>query len=136
MDIGVIIALCVASFLTLISGVAAGLFGGMWWQARQTAQVWEKAYTHVREQLPAIRHDTYNTGREPLAPPPRERATGGPIEGGKHGLVGEQPPEQGVIKERVTVQAETRSPPVVPSKGAQSFGVELEDDPFAPQVRR
>lgn len=61
MDIGFVVALSIASALAFVGGIAAGLFGGMWWQARQTAKVWEKAYTHVREQL-NIKVDTYNTG--------------------------------------------------------------------------
>lgn len=133
MDIGIIVALVVAITLTLIAGVLAGLFGGMWWQARKTAEVWEKAYTHVRELVSVIRHDTYNTGREP--PPPR--ATGGPVAPGKFGVVGEQPPEQGILKERVVVQAGTSPPPpVTPSPSAARFGIELEDDPLGPQVKR
>lgn len=143
MDIGVIVALVVAITLTLIAGVLAGLFGGMWWQARKTAEVWEKAYTHVRELVSVIRHDTYNTGRE-TTPAPRDpvrepRRDGGPVPPTSwqvRPLVGEQPPEQGILKERVVVHADTRAP-VTPSPEASRFAdVELEDDPFAPQVKR
>lgn len=76
MDAGIVVALCVLGTLAFVGGVAAGIFGGMWWQARQTASVWEKAYTHVREQLPFIKHDTYNTGALPTVtttPPPKDR---------------------------------------------------------------
>lgn len=81
MEAQLIIALIIAVVLAFLGAGAAGLFGGMWWQARQTAKVWEKAYTHVREQL-NIKVDTYNTGRgneqrDPKAweapPPPREQ---------------------------------------------------------------
>lgn len=67
-DQGLIIALIVAVGFAFVGGVAAGLFFGMWWQARQTAMVWEKTYTHVRELLPIL-HDTYNTGKPDPAPP-------------------------------------------------------------------
>lgn len=124
MDIGVVVALIVAISLTLIAGVLAGLFGGMWWQARKTAEVWEKAYTHVRELLPAIKYDSYNTGR----PTP----SGGVVPAGKYGVVGETPPEQGITKERVRVAAET-----APSEAARTFAADfLEDDPLGPQIRR
>lgn len=86
MDAGIVVALCVLGTLAFVGGVAAGIFGGMWWQARQTASVWEKAYTHVREQIPVIKHDTYNTRGDP--PPPPATTT--------------QPP-----KDRVRVQAAT-----------------------------
>lgn len=131
MDIGVIIALCVATTLTLISGIAAGLFGGMWWQARQTAQVWEKAYTHVREQL-QIKFDTYNVTQPKDQRDPRAF--------------------DGVSRERVRVQAATNAqtpPDVRPSQEAERVArslnhdfptkddeLEMDDDPFAPQIRR
>ena len=140
MDIGVIIALCVAVTFTLISGIAAGLFGGMWWQARQTAQVWEKAYTHVREQL-QIKRDTYNTAQPKSDRDPRAFGdVGGPADA--------TPP-----RDRVRVQAATNVPEpalaeVRPSQEAQRYAgldaglgerggldFELDDDPHGPQIK-
>lgn len=120
MDIGVIVALVVAITLTLVAGVLAGLFGGMWWQARKTAEVWEKAYTHVRELVAVIQHDTYNTGRPEL----------------KRGVAAQFTPAAPAPvheKERVVVQAATSSslPPITPSADAQkAAGITLDDDPY------
>lgn len=127
-----------AIILTLISGILAGLFGGMWWQARKTAEVWEKAYTHVREQLTFIKHDTYNTGQP--EPEPRPRATGGVVGKPDYGLVGEKP--------------SSYPAPPMPSAAAMSVAektfvglsdkrtdhlaraLDLDDDPIAVQVRK
>ncbi len=145
MDIGVIIALCVAVTLTLIAGVAAGLFGGMWWQARKTAEVWEKTYTHMREQLNYITTDTYNTGRGKERRDPRTWDTPEPPEGLMHVRRTAQPAEAPLDRERVRVQADiapapppVQLPPVVPSANAQRLAdtFELDDDPLGPQVKR
>ena len=51
-----VFAVILLLILTLVSGTAAGVFGGMWWQSRKTVLVWEKAYEHVRQQLPAFEY--------------------------------------------------------------------------------
>lgn len=128
MDIGIIIALCVAITLTLVSGILAGLFGGMWWQARKTAEVWEKTYTHLREQLVPRALDTYNVRQDPTQ---RDY-----LEKDRNGCV----PLPSEAASRFRVRADIAPPPapplppVVPSLQAQQF--DLEDDPLGPQVKR
>lgn len=133
MDIGVIIALVVAITLTLISGILAGLFGGMWWQARKTAEVWEKAYTHVREQLPS-KHETYNTGRGKEERDPRVWGAPTPTE----------PTIAAPTTPRIRVPAEVAAlPPAQPSDAALKMAADMRmgdfdegEDPLGPQVRR
>jgi hypothetical protein len=110
----------VLSFLTLVAGVAAGLFGGMWWQARKTAEVWEKTYTHVREQKGFIGPDTYNTASLDAARPAR------PHKPREHVNFDEfDPPEVPTANERVRVrmQADVR-----PSADATRWASDDEPD--------
>lgn len=38
---------------TALFAASTGLFAGLWWGERNTSRVWERAYNHVRDQLPA-----------------------------------------------------------------------------------
>ena len=118
MDPGLIAALIVAVTLAFVGACAGGVFFGLWWQARKTAEVWEKTYTHLREQLTPRVINTYNTRGEdaPTAPPQRPTDA---------------------VRAVVRVPADTQPPPpVVASTAAQRLADTFEDDPLGPQVRR
>lgn len=119
MDPGLIAALIVAVTLAFVGACAGGVFFGLWWQARKTAEVWEKTYTHLREQLTPRVINTYNTRGEDATTAPPHRAA-----------------DAARTVMRVPADMQPPPTPVVASTAAQRLADTFEDDPLAPQVRR
>lgn len=131
MDISYLIILVVCLLLLFIASICAGLFFGMWWQARKTAEVWEKAYTHVRQA--AGLHETLNTGAGREQRDPRAWTTG------EVDLPFVQPKE----RPRIRLQADMSERPAPPQPSADATRIGnsllddvLDDDPHGPQITR